>query len=116
VSNHIPTDKETIEQVKAIMLGDLSRGYSLAELAALSGTTPYTLKRIFKKQTSESLDIFYRRARIEKAKELLRTTNNTIQMIAEAVGYTEGNNFQNSFKRMMGCTPGEWRRMHDTGL
>jgi AraC-like DNA-binding protein len=45
-----------------------------------------------------------------RAKELLVTTNDTLQMIAEAVGYTEGNNFQNIFKRTIGCTPGEWRR------
>jgi len=31
-------------------------------------------------------------------------------MIAEEVGYTEGNNFQQTFKKAVGCTPGEWRR------
>jgi len=110
VEHNIPTDKAIVEKVKSIIVSDLSRVQLLTDLAAMAGTTPYTLKRIFKKQTGESLDIFYRRARIEMAKELLRTTNNTIQMIAEAVGYTEGNNFQNSFKRMVGCTPGEWRK------
>lgn len=31
-------------------------------------------------------------------------------MIAEAVGYTEGNNFQLAFKKAVGMTPGEYRR------
>jgi AraC-like DNA-binding protein len=31
-------------------------------------------------------------------------------MMAETVGYTEGNNFQNIFKRSVEVTPGEWRR------
>jgi two-component system response regulator YesN len=110
VSHHIPTNKETVEQVKAILLADLSRTYSIPELAALAGITAFTLKRIFKKEEGQSLVTFYRTARMNKAKELLRTTNETIQMIAEAVGYTEGNNFQNTFKRVTSCTPGEWRK------
>lgn len=92
------------------MLADLSRTYSIPELAALAGTTAFTLKRIFKKQSGISLAAYYRQARIGKAKELLRSTNNTLQMIAEEVGYTEGNNFQTAFKAMVGQTPGEWRK------
>lgn len=39
---------------------------------------------------------------MDKAKELLVTNNNTLQMIAEAVGDTEGTNFQLAFKRVGG--------------
>jgi AraC-like DNA-binding protein len=31
-------------------------------------------------------------------------------VIAEVVEYTEGNNFQQVFKKEVGVTPGEWRR------
>lgn len=107
---NIPTDKEIAEKVRALILADLSRVYSLPGLSAETGVTPYTLKRIFKKIHGISIADFSLQVRIEQAKELLTTTNNTLQMIGEAVGYTEGNNFQYAFKRVVGCTPGKWRR------
>jgi AraC-like DNA-binding protein len=106
----IPTDKEIAEKARDLIFSDLSSHYSLPSLAGEAGTTPYSLKRIFKKQFGISLAAYSRQVRMEKAKELLATTNNTLQMIAEAVGYTEGNNFQQTFKREVGVTPGEWRR------
>lgn len=106
----IPSDKEIAENARALILQDLSRMYSMPALASECGVTPYTLKRIFKKINGISIADFSLQARMEKAMELLISTNNTIQMIADAVGYTEGNNFQNAFKRVVGRTPGEWRR------
>lgn len=106
----IPTDREIAEKAQALITADLSRPYSLPAVAATCGVTPYTLKRIFKKIYGQSVAHFTLQARMDRAKELLVTTNNTIQMIAEAVGYTEGNNFQQTFKRVIGVTPGEWRK------
>lgn len=106
----IPTDKEIAEKAHSLIIQNLRCPYSLKNLAAECGVTPYTLKRVFKKMYQQSIADFSLKARMTKAKELLSTTNNTIQMIAESVGYTEGNNFQNIFKRVVGMTPGAWRR------
>ena len=108
----IPTDKEIAEKAHALITTNLAHPYSLRGLAAECGVTPYTLKRIFKKTYGQSVADFSLQARMERAKELLVTTNNTLQMIAEAIGYTEGNNFQAIFKKTVGVTPGEWRRGH----
>ena len=107
---HIPTDKEIAVKICTIILTDLSRNWSLADLAAEQHITTFTLRRIFKKQYGISLTEYYLKVRMEKAKELLATSNNTIQMIGEAVGYVEGNNFQKRFKKHTGITPGEWRK------
>lgn len=109
---NIPTDRAIAEMAKARITQDLSVVYSLPELASHCGVTPYTLKRVFRHVYGQSVAAFYLQARMEKAKELLRTTNNTLQMIAEAVGYTEGNNFQRVFKRIIGISPGKWRQLH----
>ena len=42
--------------------------------------------------------------------KLLQETNYTLQTIGEMVGYSEGNNFQASFKVVTGMTPGAFRR------
>ena len=89
---------------------DLNKIISIPLLADQCGVPTYTLKRVFKEIFGISIASFSLHARMDKAKELLVNTNNTLQMIAEEVGYTEGSNFQNIFKRTVGVTPGEWRR------
>lgn len=111
---NIPTDQAIADKAATLILEDLSIVYSIEALADRTGVTAYTLKRIFKSCCGISVAAFSRTARIEKAKLLLKETNNTLQMIAEEVGYTEGNNFQFAFKQMVGCTPGEWRKRQQT--
>lgn len=112
---NIPTDKEIAEKTRSLITQDLAQVYSVSQLAATAGVQPHTLKRIFKRVYGKSIADFSLQVRMEKAKALLVTTNNTLQMIAEAVGYTEGNNFQNIFKRVVGVTPGEWRKKMTDG-
>lgn len=107
---NIPTDKAIANKARTFITDNLSHPFSLPGLAAACEVTPYTLKRVFKKIYGQSIAEFSLQIRMEKAKELLVNTNNTLQMIAEAVRYTEGTNFQNIFKRTVGVTPGEWRR------
>lgn len=106
----VPTDQAIADKAANFILEDLSIVYSIQALADKVGVTAYTLKRIFKSCRGMSVAAFSRAARIEHAKLLLKETNNTLQMIAEETGYTEGNNFQHAFKQVVGCTPGEWRR------
>ena len=106
----IPTDKQIADKARALILRDLGFVYSLPGLAAALGTSPHGLKRIFRKELKMSFAAYNKMIRIERAKELLTTTNNTMQMIADALGYTEGNNFLYAFRKAVGVTPGEYRR------
>lgn len=48
--------------------------------------------------------------RLERARELLRETNLTLEQIAMALGYSNAPFFARQFKQFCGQTPGEWRR------
>ena len=48
--------------------------------------------------------------RIEQAKLSLRTSTDTVQSIAEAVGYPDAHYFSRVFKRLVGTSPMEYRR------
>ena len=50
-----------------------------------------------------------KRLRIEKAKELLRRSDDPIDSIAQAVGYTNTLSFRRNFKEETGLTPSDWR-------
>lgn len=104
------SEHDIVQKAKEIIQREMGSVLSLQELASEIGIAVFTLQRIFKARTGQSIAAYYLQARIERAKELLTSTRMTLQAIAEAVGYTEGNNFQIAFKRVTGMTPGEWRR------
>ena len=50
--------------------------------------------------------------RIEKAKELLRTTETKLYHIAEKTGYQDGKYFSKVFTKIVGIKPKEYREKH----
>jgi two-component system response regulator YesN len=52
---------------------------------------------------------YINRYRIEKAKELLKTTHAKVQAIAKDVGYWEVGYFYKQFKKYVGISPTEYR-------
>ena len=80
---------------------------SLASMEFL-GVSRY--REIFKSVTGLAPSEYIAALRMERAKDLLNGTDNTIAAVAESVGYTNRNYFQNLFKKHTGMTPGDYRR------
>lgn len=53
---------------------------------------------------------YIRTLRIERAKELLRTTDMSISLVCEAVGMCDSNYFIKIFKKYVGMTPHKWKK------
>jgi transcriptional regulator GlxA family with amidase domain len=70
-----------------------------------------TLKRRFKLATGLTLIDYIQNLRVEESKRLLENTNDPIEDISYAVGYEEPAFFRRLFKRSVGLTPGQYRRM-----
>ena len=69
---------------------------------------PY-LAVLFKQETKQNFGAHLLEIRMEKAKELLRTTSDTIGEIAEKTGYSGANYFTVCFKKYTGIAPGAYR-------
>lgn len=70
---------------------------------------PY-LCRIFKTMTGISPIDYIIRKRIDEAKRRLIETAGSILEISEECGFNSLSNFNSLFKRMTGCTPGNYRK------
>ena len=95
--------KETCELLghgKRIMqvMGDIYGANSAAYLSTL-----------FKKETGQTLIKYISWYRIEKAKELLKTTTMKVGDIAEKVGYVNASYFISLFRNNVGCSPAKYR-------
>ncbi|WP_317368476.1 helix-turn-helix domain-containing protein [uncultured Tyzzerella sp.] len=66
-------------------------------------------KQIFEKRTEKHLDEYITRIRIDKAKELILTTNLTDDIVALKIGYEDVNVFRQTFKRLEGILAGDFR-------
>jgi AraC-like DNA-binding protein len=108
--SNLPFEKLIAAKARKIILSDLSVYDTISSLAGKAGTTPNSLRRIFKTEYGETVFSFSRRIRIEEAQRLLIETPYTLQAIGELVGYEEGSNFQAAFKTVVGVPAGKWRR------
>lgn len=64
---------------------------------------------IFKKDTGMNFNEYLNTVRINKAKELLRTSEYMVYEISEMVGYHDYSYFAKVFKKNCGCSPSEYK-------
>lgn len=106
--------RESQKKIAEQALEYLKRNYnkedlSLNDIAAfLNISVPY-LAVLFKQETKQNFSAHLLEVRMEKAKELLRTTGYTVNEIAEQVGYNSSQYFAVCFKKYTGISPGVYR-------
>ena len=83
--------------------------FSLPELLSLLNVSKSYFSSVFKNQTGQTFVEYLTAVRMEKAKQLLLSTNFSTQEIAERIGFTDPHYFSVTFKRHMGKTPKEYR-------
>lgn len=82
---------------------------SLNTVAASVNLSPNHFSAIFSQELGETFIEYLTRVRMEKAKELLRTTSKKSTEIAYEVGYKDAHYFGSLFKKTQNCTPKEYR-------
>lgn len=82
----------------------------VTRMVANSGLAERTFKRRFKIATGYTPIDYIQTLRIEEAKQILETTSDAIDTIAQLTGYEDPTSFRRLFKRMTGVTPGRYRQ------
>lgn len=83
---------------------------TLSELADLSGMGTNQFLRVFNELFRTSPIDYVIHVRVQKACDLLAAEDRRITDIAYDVGFRDSNYFSRIFKKVMGCTPGEYRK------
>ena len=87
----------------------LDRKISLCELASLAALSVSRFAHAFKAEYGVSPYRYLIARRIERAKTLLRTTDDTVASIAQRAGFTSQGKFSDTFGKMAGVTPSAYR-------
>jgi AraC family transcriptional regulator len=85
---------------------------SLDALATGANVHPVHLVRTFKRYLGMTPGAYLRRIRIDRACELLRTSNDSISRIATETGFAHHAHFTRTFLTVIGTTPSAYRRAH----
>lgn len=100
-----------VREAESLVLQDLSRRITARELAKRFGISESSLKLYMKGILGDSYLNYFRRKRMEKAAELLESTNWKVIEIANAVGYENQGKFAKAFADCYGMPPLEFRRL-----
>jgi two-component system response regulator YesN len=83
---------------------------TLTQMAEYTNLSISHFSSLFKRYTGESLITYINQVRVEKAKELLRNSNDKMYLIAEELGFSSQPYFIRVFRNTTGMSPNEYRK------
>lgn len=103
-----PTNSQ-LSQVFEFIEANYHQAIGLNEVAQAMGYSPAYLTDLVKRLTGKPVNRWIVQRRITEACSLLLATNQSIEQIAEAVGYQNTGHFFRQFRQYHGTTPQAWR-------
>jgi len=88
---------------------NLNRALSLAELARIADRSLHHFARMFKQTFGMAPHRYVLERRVDRARQLLRTSDAPLADISLASGFCSQSHFTSTFRRMVGATPREFQ-------
>lgn len=99
-----------IEQVIRFIKDRLPGEVTLKDAAAAVHLNPSYLSQLFKQRMNQTFVDYVVQLRMDEAEKLLAHTSLRISEISERLGYADLSYFSNTFKRLKGRSPSEYRK------
>lgn len=101
-----------IRDAKEYIRNNLSGNLTIQEVSEYVGYSSAHFSVRFKQECGITFSDYVMESRIEKSKELLRNTRETIENIAAAVGYSDVKSFTKNFKKYTEVKPSQYRKIY----
>ena len=111
VSRQVSDMPQIVQAVQLYLQNHYQQKHTLEDLGARFNINPFYLQKQFKRYTGQSPTEFQIYLRINRAKELMRSSRRPIGEIAYAVGIENLGYFTRLFKQQEGMTPQEYRKL-----
>lgn len=105
VLEHIRSSDPVVRRLERSITANLERQLSLDEMATATATASRTLARRLHAALRTTPQRFAQRLRASRAVHLLETTTESVERIAERVGYADAASFRRVLRRETGGTP-----------
>ena len=108
---HSSKDELTFKLFKNLIMQHFTEERSLKFYSEKMNTTPNQLGIIIKKVSGKSPGKMINTLLVNESKRLLRSTDDTVGMIADALKFADIYTFSKFFKRNIGYTPAQFRKL-----
>jgi AraC family transcriptional regulator len=98
--------------IQGYIAANLHRTIRVMDLVRVMQFSPNRFDRVFKENFGCTPHRYVMRRRIERAQSLLLMTNDPLSQIAAECGFVNQSHLGNLFRKIVGETPGKWRRIH----
>jgi transcriptional regulator GlxA family with amidase domain len=107
---------ETLAKAQRFIRENFRKDIGLADIAEPCGVSPRTLLRRFRADGEFSPAEYVQATRIAHARKMLESSPYSVKRIADESGYRDLVGFTRTFGRIVGVTPGAYRRQRQPGL
>ncbi|MEO1492417.1 MAG: GlxA family transcriptional regulator [Pseudomonadota bacterium] len=108
--DRIETLPHAVQQVVTLMLEHIEEPLRMDDLAAQVGMNVRRMERLFNTHLDTAPAQFYRKLRLEKARDLLLHSNLPTLEVACLTGFSSSSHFAMAYQRQFGQRPSETRR------
>jgi AraC-like DNA-binding protein/quercetin dioxygenase-like cupin family protein len=105
----LPAHGSVVRRISDRLLACLVDPPDLAELAAEAGLSPFHLLRVYRRATGLPPHAWLAQERVGRARRLLESGSRPAE-VASAVGFADQAHLTRWFKRVVGVTPGAYRK------
>lgn len=105
-------DNKPIRMAKQYIQENYMGQVTLEDVSAFVGFAPGYLSTLFKKEAGMPFLEYIQSVRMEAAKKLLTSTDHSMRMVCEEVGYADVKYFTKCFIKYTGLKPGEYRKIY----
>lgn len=109
VAGPSPGRQKLVDRAKLVLSSDLSRRWTLAEIAAEVGVSPVYLTQMFQQVEAMPLYRYHLRLRLARALDLLGRYDN-LTTLGMDLGFSSHSHFSSAFRLVYGRTPAEFQR------
>lgn len=103
--------QKLVSSIKDYVHSHLSSNLTLAALSDVVNYNSAYVSRVFKQTSGINLSSYITTCRVNAAKELLQTTQDSISSIAEKVGFDTSQYFSMVFQKQVGLSPSKFREV-----
>ncbi|RTQ49627.1 helix-turn-helix domain-containing protein [Hymenobacter gummosus] len=102
-------DDEPVKRAQTFIEDNYQEKITVDQLADMLALSRRNLERRFKKATANSVVEYIQRVKVEAAKNSLESSRETVNEVMYQVGYTDAKAFRDTFKRITGLSPKQYR-------
>ncbi|WP_147063482.1 GlxA family transcriptional regulator [Terrabacter aerolatus] len=113
IDRPVPDESEAgTGATRAWVLEHLDEPITLSDMARHAGTSVRTFTRRFREETGETAGTWLSRARVDRARHLLETTDLPVDRVAAAAGFGTGASLRQHLAAAVGVSPLAYRRTY----